>query len=103
MSNLVNDYDFVLPDELIAQSPLEERASSRLLVLNKKTNKVEHTKFNKIIDYLTENDTLVLNNTRVIPARLIGVKKLTGAKIEIFCLEPFEQTVHQTIHKLLFQ
>lgn len=77
-----NSYYYDLPPELIAQTPVEPRDSSRLLVYDKKTGKIEHKIFHDIIDYLTENDVLVINNTRVLPARLFGYKD-TGAKIEI--------------------
>lgn len=77
-----NSYYYDLPPELIAQTPVEPRDSSRLLVYDKKTGKIEHRIFHDIIDYLTENDVLVINNTRVLPARLFGYKD-TGAKIEI--------------------
>lgn len=77
-----NSYYYDLPAELIAQTPIEPRDSSRLLVYDKKTGKIEHRIFHDIIDYLTENDVLVINNTRVLPARLFGYKD-TGAKIEI--------------------
>lgn len=77
-----NSYYYDLPAELIAQTPIEPRDSSRLLVYDKKTGKIEHKIFHDIIDYLTENDVLVINNTRVLPARLFGYKD-TGAKIEI--------------------
>lgn len=77
-----NSYYYDLPAELIAQTPVEPRDSSRLLVYDKKTGKIEHKIFHDIIDYLTENDVLVINNTRVLPARLFGYKD-TGAKIEI--------------------
>ncbi len=75
-------YYYDLPQELIAQTPLEPRDSSRLLVYDKKTGKIEHRIFRDIIDYLSENDILVINNTRVLPARLFGYKD-TGAKIEV--------------------
>ena len=68
----VSDFDFYLPEELIAQHPLEKRDTSRLMVLNKVTGEIEHKRFYDIIDYLKKGDTLVLNNTRVLPARLIG-------------------------------
>ncbi len=77
-----NSYHYDLPPELIAQTPIEPRDSSRLLVYDKKTGKIEHKIFHDIIDYLTEKDVLVINNTRVLPARLFGYKD-TGAKIEI--------------------
>ena len=75
-------YYYDLPPELIAQTPVEPRDSSRLLVYDKKTGKIEHRVFHDIIDYLTNNDVLVINNTRVLPARLYGYKD-TGAKIEV--------------------
>ena len=78
-----DDFDYELPEELIAQTPLKVRDSSRLLVLNKETGEVEHKHFTDIIDYLEVGDTLVLNDTKVLPARLIGVKESTGAVIEI--------------------
>ena len=70
-----NDFDYYLPEELIAQTPLEKRDSSRLLVLDKATGNVEHKHFRDILDYLVPGDTLVLNDTKVLPARLIGVKE----------------------------
>ncbi len=66
------DYDYNLPLELIAQTPLAKRSESRLMVLNRKHQSITHTKFSNIVDYLTDNDVLVLNDTKVIPARLIG-------------------------------
>ena len=80
------DFNFELPEELIAQTPLEKRDSSRLLVLDKESGKVEHRHFSEIIDYLTDNDVLVLNDTKVIPARLYGVKEDTDAHIELLLL-----------------
>lgn len=82
-----DDFDYYLPEELIAQSPLEKRDTSRLLVLDKKTGDVEHKHFDNIIDYLSIGDTLVLNDTKVIPARIIGVKEETGAVIELLMLK----------------
>ena len=82
-----NDFDYELPEELIAQTPLEVRDASRLLVLDKETGHVEHKHFTDIIDYLEVGDTLVLNDTKVLPARLIGVKESTGAVIEILLLK----------------
>lgn len=81
------DFVFNLPDELIAQTPLEKRDSSRLLVLDKETGEITHKHFTDIIDYLNEGDTLVLNDTKVIPARLIGEKEETGAIIEVLMLK----------------
>lgn len=84
------DFDYDLPEELIAQTPLKVRDSSRLLVLDKETGEVEHKHFHDIIDYLVPGDTLVLNDTKVLPARLIGVKEDTGAVIEILLLKNIE-------------
>ena len=84
------DFDYYLPEELIAQTPLKVRDSSRLLVLDKETGEVEHHVFTDIIDYLNPGDTLVLNDTKVLPARLIGVKEETGAVIEILLLKNLE-------------
>lgn len=86
----VSDFDFYLPEELIAQHPLEKRDTSRLMVLDKKTGKIEHKIFKDILDYLNEGDTLILNNTRVMPARLIGSKEGTGGKIEFLLLKRIE-------------
>ncbi len=82
-----DDFDFFLPEELIAQTPLDKRDDSRLLVLNKNDGSIEHKHFTDIIDYLHEGDVLVLNDTKVIPARLYGVKEDTGAVIEILMLK----------------
>ncbi len=86
----VKDFDYYLPEELIAQTPLKVRDSSRLLVLDKETGEVEHKVFSNIIDYLEKGDTLVLNDTKVLPARLIGVKEETGAVIEVLLLKNLE-------------
>lgn len=83
----VSDFDYYLPEELIAQTPLEKRDTSRLLVLDKETGNVEHKHFYDIIDYLEKGDTLVLNDTKVLPARLIGTKEETNAAIEILLLK----------------
>lgn len=82
-----DDFDFYLPEELIAQTPLEKRDSSRLLVLDKKTGDISHKHFTDIIDYMDKGDTLVLNDTKVMPARLYGVKEETGAVIEVLLLK----------------
>lgn len=95
----VNDFDFELPEELIAQTPLLDRSSSRLLVMNKETGNTEHKHFRDIIDYLSEGDTLVLNDTRVLPARLMGVKEDTGANIEVLLLKQIEDDVWETLVK----
>ena len=91
--------DFYFPEELIAQDPLEDRSSSRLLVLDKETGKVEHHVFREIIDYLQEGDCLVINDTKVIPARLIGSKIGTDAKIEVLLLKRKENDVWETLVK----
>ena len=85
-----SDFDFYLPEELIAQYPLEKRDYSRLMVLDKATGEIEHKHFYNVIDYLNSGDTLVLNNTRVMPARLIGEKTETGGKIEFLLLKRIE-------------
>ncbi len=86
----VSDFDFYLPEELIAQCPLKERDSSRFMVVDRKTGEIEHKIFHDVIDYLEKGDTLVLNNTRVMPARLIGEKEETGGKIEFLLLKRIE-------------
>ena len=83
----VDDFDYELPEELIAQTPLEKRDESRLLVLDKESGEVEHKRFFNIIDYLNKGDTLVVNDSKVLPARLIGVKEETNAVIEILLLK----------------
>ena len=93
------DFYFDLPEELIAQDPLEDRSSSRLLVLDKETGKVEHHVFREIIDYLQEGDCLIINDTKVIPARLIGSKIGTDAKIEVLLLKRKENDVWETLVK----
>ncbi len=82
-----DDFDFYLPEKLIAQTPLAKRDSSRMLVLDKKTGAIEHKHFSDLLDLLTPNDVLVLNDTKVIPARLYGVKEETGAVIECLMLK----------------
>ena len=82
-----SDYYFDLPQELIAQDPLEDRAASRLLVMNRRTGEIEHRIFSDITEYLQPGDTLVLNDTKVIPARLLGTKEQTGANVEILLLK----------------
>ena len=93
------DFYFDLPEELIAQDPLEDRSSSRLLVLDKEHGRVEHHVFREIIDYLQEGDCLVINDTKVIPARLIGSKIGTDAKIEVLLLKRKENDVWETLVK----
>ena len=82
-----DDYDYNLPEELIAQTPLKNRSESKLLVLDKETGEIIHEQFYNIINYLNEGDALVINNTKVIPARLIGIKAETGAVIELLLLK----------------
>ena len=86
-----NDFDYYLPEELIAQTPLKKRDSSRLLVLDKETGDIKHKHFTDIIDYLNKGDVLVLNDTKVLPARLIGIKEDTGAVIEILLLKDMQE------------
>ena len=83
----VKDFDYELPEELIAQDPLEDRSASRLMVLDRETGEVQHRIFKDITEYLRPGDCLVINDTKVIPARLFGIKKDTGAKIEILLLK----------------
>ncbi len=94
-----SDYYFDLPEELIAQDPMEKRDECRLLVLDKETKEVSHHRFNEIIDYLEPGDCLVLNNTRVIPARLLGEKEETGAAVEILLLKRKEADVWEALVK----
>ena len=82
-----SDFDYELPENLIAQTPLKDRSSSRLLVLDKNTGDIEHKVFSDITSYLNEGDVLVINDTKVIPARLMGVKEDTGAVIELLLLK----------------
>ncbi|MCI9401652.1 MAG: tRNA preQ1(34) S-adenosylmethionine ribosyltransferase-isomerase QueA [Lachnospiraceae bacterium] len=96
---LKKDFYFDLPQELIAQDPLADRSSSRLLVLDKKTGAIEHKVFTDILDYLKAGDCLVLNNTKVIPARLIGTKAETGASIEVLLLKRHENDIWETLVK----
>ncbi len=93
----VKDFDYDLPQELIAQDPLEDRSSSRLLVLNKDTGALAHHVFSEITDFLRPGDCLVINNTKVIPARLYGVKEGTGAAIEILLLKRRENNIWETL------
>ncbi|MBQ8468824.1 MAG: tRNA preQ1(34) S-adenosylmethionine ribosyltransferase-isomerase QueA [Clostridia bacterium] len=93
-----SDFFYELPEELIAQTPLEKRDSSRLLVYDRKTDKIEHKIFHDIIDYLSPNDVLVVNNTRVIPARVFGFKE-TGAKIELLLLKRLKLNTYEALLK----
>lgn len=93
------DFYYELPEELIAQDPLEDRSSSRLLVLNRKSGAVSHHVFREITEYLKEGDCLVINDTKVIPARLIGSKIGTGARIEVLLLKRKENNIWETLVK----
>lgn len=95
----LEDFDYYLPEELIAQTPLEKRDSSRLLVLDRKTKQYEDKHFYDIIDYLEEGDTLVLNDTKVLPARLIGEKEETKAVIEVLLLKNIEKDTWECLVK----
>lgn len=94
-----SDFYFDLPKELIAQDPLEDRSASRLLVLNKETGEMEHRIFKDIVEYLNPGDCLVINDTKVIPARLFGSKVGTDAKIEILLLKRRENDIWETLVK----
>lgn len=94
-----DDFDYYLPEELIAQTPLAKRDDSRLLILDKKTGEIEHKHFYDIIDYLNPNDVLVINDTKVIPARIIGIKEDTGAVIELLLLHNIEENMWECLAK----
>ncbi len=94
-----SDFYYDLPEELIAQDPLEDRSSSRLLVLDKKTGETEHCVFREVVDYLEPGDCLVINDTKVLPARLIGAKEETGARIEVLLLKRGSDDVWETLVK----
>lgn len=94
-----DDFDYNLPEELIAQTPLENRSSSRLLVLHKKTGEIEHKTFTDIINYLNPGDSLVINDSKVIPARLIGTKPDTGAVIELLLLKNIKENEWECLAK----
>jgi S-adenosylmethionine:tRNA ribosyltransferase-isomerase len=95
----LHDYYYDLPQELIAQDPLEDRSSSRLMVLDREKGNVEHHIFKEIIDYLNPGDCLVINDTKVLPARLYGSKIGTNAKIEVLLLKRKENDVWETLVK----
>ncbi|MCD8010676.1 MAG: tRNA preQ1(34) S-adenosylmethionine ribosyltransferase-isomerase QueA [Lachnospiraceae bacterium] len=95
----VEDFDYELPEELIAQDPIPDRSSSRLLVLDRETGVIEHRVFRDILEYLNPGDCLVLNNTRVIPARLYGTRVGTGATVEVLLLKRREGDVWETLVK----
>lgn len=91
------DFDFYLPKKLIAQTPLLNRSESRMLVLNRSTGLIEHRHFNDIVEYLQPGDVLVRNNTRVIPARLLGIKEVTGAHVELLLLRQKEDDIWECL------
>ena len=95
----VTDFDYNLPEELIAQTPLKKRDSSRLLVLDKNNGEIKHETFSNITDYLRKGDVLVLNDTKVIPARLIGIKEETGAVIELLLLKDLGEDTWECLSK----
>ena len=95
----LTDFYYDLPKELIAQHPLEHRDDSRLLVVNKNTGELEHSQFKKIVNYLNKGDCLVLNDTRVIPARLLGINKESGGKMEFLLLKRIKNDVWETLAK----
>ena len=99
MNYTTKDFDFDLPEELIAQTPLKDRTSSRLLVVDKTTHSIEDKHFSDLLDELEEGDTLVVNNTRVLPARLYGTKEETGAHIEVLLLTNTEGDKWETLVK----
>jgi S-adenosylmethionine:tRNA ribosyltransferase-isomerase len=93
----VNDFDYILPDSLIAQRPCDKRDESRLLIVHRKNNSIEHKHFYNIIDYLEPGDCLVLNNSKVLPARLFGTKEGTGAKVEFLLIKRIEGDLWQSM------
>lgn len=94
-----SEFNYYLPPELIAQDPATQRDLSRLMVLDKKTGKRQHKIFHDIIDYLNSGDCLVINNTKVIPARLIGEREETGGKVELLLLKRMENDIWETLAK----
>lgn len=96
---LTNDFDYFLPEELIAQTPLQDRSSSRLMVLNKITGEIEETVFSSITSYLPKDSVLVINNTKVVPARILGVKEKTGARIELLLLKNLGNDYYECLAK----
>lgn len=95
----VTEFDFELPEELIAQTPLKDRAASRLLVMNKRTGEISHRHFPDLLHYLNKGDVLVLNDTKVMPARLFGLKEETGANIEVLLLKEEESHTWEVLVK----
>ena len=95
----IEEFDFNLPEELIAQTPLKDRAASRLLIVNPFSKEIEHHQFPHIVDELNAGDCLVLNDTRVMPARLFGIKEETGAHFEVLLLKQLEKNRWETLVK----
>ena len=95
----LSEFNYELPEELIAQTPIEKRDESRLMILDKNTGKIEHKIFKDIIDYLEPGDCLVRNNTKVLPARLIGEKDVTKAVIELLLLKNEEGDIWECLTK----
>ena len=95
--NKLEDYNYYLPSELIAQEPINPRDHSRLLLLDKKTGKIEHKHFFDIVEYFNKGDILVMNNSKVFPARLIGKRKETGGKLEVFLLRNIDNNKWQCL------
>ena len=95
----LEDFDYMLPEELIAQTPLKDRSSSKLLVLNKNDGSIEHKTFKDIVNFFDEGDSIVLNDTKVIPARLIGEKQDTSAVIEVLLLRNSENNLWEALTK----
>jgi len=93
----INDYSYDLDDSFIAQTPLKNRSESKLMIMNKNTGEIEHNKFYNIKNYLKEGDVLVLNNTKVLPARIFGKKRDTGANIEILLLKNIESDIWECL------
>jgi S-adenosylmethionine:tRNA ribosyltransferase-isomerase len=93
----ISDFDYELPEDLIAQEPVEPRDASRLMILNRQTQQIEHRQFRDILDYLYPGDVLVLNDTRVIPARLRGQRADTGGKLEVLLLRQLGDTEWQAL------
>ena len=90
----LSEFKFELPPDLVALYPAENRDESRLMVIHKDSGKIEHKVFKDVIDYFNEGDTMVINNTKVFPARLYGNKEKTGAKIEVFLLRELNKEMH---------
>ena len=95
----ISDFDYELPEELIAQIPVEPRDSSRLMVLDPSNHTIEHRRFSALGDFLKRGDLLIFNDTRVIPARLIGAREHTGGKVEVFLLRQIEKDQWEALVK----